>query len=210
MKSLILFLLISTSIACYAQKEIKGVQSGTLGPGKYLVTGTVKVKAGDYLNISPGTTFIHNGNYKWEIYGTFIAKGTKNDSIYFLGKDGSFKQFEKHWGGLRFMKNAPTAVLDYCIINNCYLAYSENYIAGLNVYNGKGLTLTHSRISNCYGWNISSGVAVFNSVAVIDHCKIVNNAVVNHLKGAGIYLKDCEDSQISNSVIAYNHSVGGG
>jgi hypothetical protein len=194
--------------ACFAQQKINGSQYGTLGPGKYIVTSNIKIEAGTSLEIVPGTTFIHNGPYKWEIYGTFTAEGAKNDSIYFLSKDDI--EQNKRWGGLRFLKNAPAAILDYCVVDNCYLEYSDDYIAGVNVTRGKGLTLTHSRVSNCYSWNISSGVSVVNSVAFINHCKIINNAVVNHLKGPGIHLKKCKDSQILNSVIAYNHSVGGG
>ena len=188
----------------FAQQEISGSQSGTLGPGNYTVIGNIQVEDGATLDIVPGTTFSHNGSYKWEIYGTFSAVGAENDSIYFI------RDSNNGWGALRFMNNAPAAVLDYCVVDNCYLEYSDDYIAGINVTGGMGLTLTHSRISNCYSWNYSSGVYVANSVAFIDSCKIYNNVVVNHLKGPGIYLKDCADSQISNSIIAYNHSDGWG
>jgi hypothetical protein len=208
-KTLIILFLISMSVTSYAQKKISGEQSGTLGPGKYIVTGNIKIEAEKCLTIAPGTTFIHeSGNYIWEIYGSFKAIGTQKDSIYFLSKEGV--EQNKHWSGLRFLEGAPAATLDYCVVDNCYLDYSDDYISGVNVSGGKRLTLTHSRISNCYSWNFSSGVYVANSVAFINHCKIINNAVVNHLKGPGIYLKNCKDSQIFNSVIAYNHSVGGG
>lgn len=58
------------------------------------------------------------------------------------------------------MNGAPTAILDYCVVDNCYLEYSDDYIAGVNVNGGMRLTLTHSRVSNCYSWNNSSGVYV--------------------------------------------------
>lgn len=201
---LILLLLMCLPVVCFAQQEISGPQSGTLGPGNYLVVGDIQVETGESLTIVPGTTFIHgSGNYKWEIYGQFTAVGTENDSIYFLSQDG-VGQYQR-WSALRFMDGAPVAVLDYCVVDNCYLSYSNDYVAGVNVNGGLGLTLTHSRVSNCYSWHMCGGVFVKNAANVlIDSCRIVGNHAVNHPKGSGIHLENCGDAQILHSVIAYN------
>ena len=213
----ILLLLMCLPVVCFAQQEISGPQSGTLGPGNYVVVGDIQVESGESLNIVPGTTFLHNGdepNYKWEIHGAFTAVGTENDSIYFLSQDGV--TLYDRWGGLRFMFGAPVAVLDYCVVDNCHLDFDDFYVAGVNVNGGMGLNLTHSRVSNCYGWNISSGVYVINGDVFIDSCQIVGNFVMNYPDGVGIHLENCDDAQILHSVIAYNSgempasSCGGG
>jgi hypothetical protein len=206
-KTLIILLLISMSIASYAQKKISGTQSGTLGPGKYIVTGNIKVEVGKSLTIAPGTTFIHgSGNYIWEINGSFKAVGTLNDSIYFLSKDG-VGQYER-WSGFHFLEGSSTAVFDYCVIDNCFIdadySFSSKYCAAVNVYKGDGLTLTHSRISNHYSTNDGGAVYVNGSFAFIDSCLIVHNYQFNHAKGTGIFLKNSNNSKIMNSVIAYN------
>jgi hypothetical protein len=199
----ILLLLMCIPVVCFAQLEISGPQSGTLGPGDYIVVGDIVVESGTSLTIISGTTFNHDGSYNWEIYGSFNAVGAENDSIYFI-REGFYR-----WGSLRFMSNAPVAVMDYCVVEDCYQEYSENYISAVNVTGGMGLILTHSRVSDCKSMNYASGVYVANSVAYIDSCKILNNGVVNHLKGPGIYLKNCADSYILNSIIAHNYSDGG-
>ena len=198
----ILLLLMYLPIVCFAQQEISGSQSGILGPGIYNVVGNIQVDSGENLTIVSGTTFNHNGNYKWTIYGAFNAVGAENDSIYFICEGSG-------WKGIRFMNDAPAAVLDYCVIDNCDMGLEPNYFAGISVNGGDGLTLTHSRVSNCFSVDTCAGIYVANSVVFLDSCLILNNTVVNHQKGAGIYLKDCADSQILNTVIAYNHSVGG-
>lgn len=198
-----LLLVMSLPVVCFAQQEISGLQSGILGPGDYTVVGDIEVESGTSLTIVSGTTFNHDGNYKWNIYGAFTAAGAENDSIYFICDSNN------GWGGLRFRYAAPVAVLNYCVVDNCHLEYSTVYFAAINVTAGMGLTLTHSRISNNQSDNYSSGVYVVNSVAFIDNCRIINNSVGWYTKGLGIFLKDSADSQILNSVIAYNNSSDG-
>ncbi len=197
-------ILMTLSVICFAQQEISGMQSGILGPGNYLVVGDIQVNAEDSLTILPNTKFVHTGSYKWQIYGGFSAQGTQNDSIYFIG-DGNTM-----WSGLQFSNNPSTIKFDYCVVDSCYLEYSEDILAGINIIGATGVSLKHSRISDCYSWNSGSGVFISNSVALIDGCKMINNVTVNHLKGPGIYLYHCGESSILNSIIAFNHSDGGG
>ena len=86
MKRLVLILLLIITIpwTLAAQTQISGPQSGTLGPGTYIVTGNITVNAGQTLTIAPGTTFLHNGYWYWKIYGTLHAVGTVADSIRWL------------------------------------------------------------------------------------------------------------------------------
>jgi hypothetical protein len=216
-KILIIFFLISISISIFSRtpKKLSGSQSGILGPGKYIVTANIQVEAGKCLTILPGTTFIHeSGNYIWEISGTFKAIGTKKDSIYFLSKKGV--EQKKHWSGLRFLKGAPAATLDYCIVDNVFIKKPANneflkYVAAISMWEAKGITIKHSRISNNYSRsNSGAGIYVKEGFTFIDSCKIVYNYQHDHLKGIGVFLEDSKDSQIMNSVIAYNTNDCGG
>jgi hypothetical protein len=195
-------------VACFAQKKISGTQSGTLGPGKYIVTGNIKIEAGKSLTIAAGTTFIHNsGKYIWEIYGSFKAIGTQKDSIYFLSKEG-VGQYDR-WSGLRFLEGAPAATLDYCVVDNAFVnvdfdSYPFEYLAAVNVWKGTGISIKHCRISNNYSTYYGGGVYVHGGFALIDSCLIVHNYQSNHAKGTGVFLENSNNSKIMNSVIAYN------
>jgi hypothetical protein len=206
-KNILIILLISISMTSYAQKEISGSLSGILGPGKYIVTGTIKVETGKSLTIVPGTTFIHEqGNYSWEIKGLFKAIGTQKDSIYFLSKKGI--EQNQRWGGLHFLEGSLAAILDYCVVANTFIVEfttsTSECFAAVNVCNGNGITIKHSRISNNYGQDSGCGIYVKESIALIDHCRIVHNCQNGSIKGIGIFLEDSNNSKIMNSVIAYN------
>jgi predicted outer membrane repeat protein len=207
-KTLIILFLISMFVASYAQKKISGEQSGILGPGKYIVTGNIKVEMGKSLTIAPGTTFIHgSGNYIWEINGSFKAIGTQNDSIYFLSKEGVDR--ENRWSGLRFLEGSPAATFDYCVVDNAFVDVDFDsdkweYFSAINIWKGKGITIKHSRISNNYSTYYGGGIYVHGCSALIENCSIVYNYQSNHAKGIGIFLENSNNSKIMNSVIAYN------
>ncbi len=201
----LLFLCVVTScVSVCAQQVISGSQSGTLGPGEYLVTGGITVSSGSTLTVKPGTKFFHNGNHTWEISGELRAEGAREDSIYFIRKDA----VEGHrWGGIRFKSGAPASVLDYCVIDYCYMPDYNGPSSSIMV-NSTELTLKHSRVSNAACNNDFGGVYAKSSVILIDSCLIVNNKAVNHPKGMGVFLDNCDNAKILHSVIAFNKSGG--
>lgn len=188
-----------------AQTEISGSQSGTLGPGIYLVIGEISVESGNSLTIAPGTTFLHNGNHKWIISGQLSAEGAEGDSILFVRQD---PVDDHRWGGLRFQTGAPAAILDYCVIDHCYMPDYTGPSASITIIDAQGLTLSNSRISDAYCNNDHGGVCAKNTTIHIDNCLIRNNEALNHPKGVGVFLDNCTDSEILHSVIAYNRSDG--
>ena len=188
-----------------AQTEISGSQSGTLGPGTYLVIGEISVETGNTLTIAPGTIFFHNGNHKWIISGQLTAVGAEGDSILFVRQD---PVVEHRWGGLRFQPGTPAAVLDYCVIDHCYMPDYTGPNASITVNGSQGLTLKHSRVSNGACNNDHGGVYAINTTVIIDSCVIRDNEAVNHPKGVGVFLENCTDSQILYSVIGDNRSDG--
>ncbi|TKJ40123.1 hypothetical protein CEE37_10330 [candidate division LCP-89 bacterium B3_LCP] len=206
-----LFVVLAGAIS-YAQTTISGVQSGTLGPGQYLVVGEVTVGGQDTLTIMPGTEFLHNGNHQWKIYGLFIAEGMENDSISFVRQN----PVENHrWGGLRFQSGASAnSTIDYVIIDNCKNEFNFNYDLGGGIYtDGVPITVTNSRISECDNYWGGGGVYASSANIIIENCIIVDCEAFDDGdeggNGGGIYLYNCGDAQILNNIIARNIATGG-
>lgn len=198
-----LFMLISTGISS-SQPQISGIQTGTLGPGSYIVTGDIIVPAGDSLSILPGTEFDHNGDFIWWIEGKLSALGAPGDSIYFLPL---FNLDEEHWGGLRFQTgSSPDCILDYCVIAYCYRPENPYVGYGAGIYvGGIPLTVLNSRISNCVSYYDGAGIyGDFASGMTIENCIIANNSAIYGCYGGGVYLIYADDVTIKNSIIANN------
>jgi len=206
--TVVLLLISLFPVVCFGQQEISGPQSGTLGPGIYLVVGDIQVEAGETLTIEPGTTFKHaSGNYIWEIHGAFNAIGTISDSIYFVSDDG-VSQLNR-WSGLRFQPDASAAMMNYCVVDNAFVDVdlnAFNYFAALNYWKGEGITIKHCRVSNNYSTYYGGGICISDGYAHIDSCLVVNNYQSNHGDGVGIYILHTDDSYISNSIIAFNET----
>ncbi len=208
LRNLLLTAIYVLAAPLYAQSEISGPQSGTLGPGTYLVVGEISVASGNSLTIAPGTIFLHNGNHKWLISGQFTAEGTAEDSILFVRQNPIN---DHQWGGLHFIDGAPIADLDYCVIDHCLLGFSMDYFASINVYNGgSGLSLRHSRVTNANMYFYGGAVYVNNASVLIDSCLISNNYLANNPRGLSVYLVDCSDAALLNSEFGYNQSSLGG
>jgi predicted outer membrane repeat protein len=90
-----------------------GSLSGTLGPGILHVGCPIQVNAGDSLRLMPGTTFIFDGPYPFDIWGTLLAEGTSQDSIHF--KTDTLSNPDR-WRGLRFHAGSSGSRLSYCSI----------------------------------------------------------------------------------------------
>lgn len=202
---IVLLCVILTGMAAFAQQQISGAQSGTLGPGEYSVTGNITVAAGSSLEIKPGTKFINNAGILWNISGTFKAIGTKDDSICFTAKD---KTPKNGWKGLMFLKSASIALFEYSILEYTHQIFSYDNVAGLTVHGGAGLKMSHSRVSNCHSDNVTSAISCKDAEVYIENCRIVHNLVEAHPDGVGILLENCKDAKILKNIIAYNDGNG--
>ncbi len=164
------FCLFVTGTTVFAQQQISGSQSGTLGPGEYLVTGKITVGSGKTLTIKPGTKFLHNGNHAWEISGDLRADGTPEDSIYFIRKDAVAGH---RWDGIQIKGNSTdSSILDYCIIDNCHTP-TNCYGAGLRLNKGN-IVVKNSSITNCEG-EAGGGICCSGGSSVIENCYIAYN-----------------------------------
>ena len=141
----------------FAQQEISGPQSGILGPGSYLVVGSIQVISGETMTIVPGTEFLHNGHYVWQIYGQLNAEGTEGDSIVFKRQN----PIDDHkWGGIRFMSGASQeSSIDYCIIEYAYNGMIPIGTAGAGIYtDAVDLFISNTRVSHCSAYWDGAGI----------------------------------------------------
>lgn len=196
---------VMTTQQLFAQQTISGSQSGTLSPGEYTVTGNIKVETGKTLTIKPGTKFLHDGKHLWEISGELIAQGAEKDSIYFMRKNSSGS-----WKGIQIKSGAPAATMDYCVVEYANVQNNYDYPSAITVKGGKGLTLTHSRVSHCTAAGYGGAVYVSNTKVLIDHCLVNNNHATGHPQGNGISVKKCVDAKILNSIITGNSNTDNG
>jgi hypothetical protein len=206
-RSLILLLCLGLGGMAFAQPQISGPLNGNLGPGTYLVVGNIQVIAGARLTIAPGTTFLHNGHWIWQINGTLIADGTAADSIKWVRQSPIP---EHRWGGLRFMAGANSTSLDYCLIDNVNNPYSSPALYGGGVYSsGVALSLSHSTITNndCYYGGAGMYLQGLSSL-VVDYCLITDNNAVSGSNGGGIYLLQTNGAVVSHNIIARNSASG--
>jgi len=201
----VLFLLFICASA-FAQPQISGAQSGTLGPGDYIVVGDIRVAAGNTLTIVPGTRFLHNGAWKWEIYGQLNINGAENDSVIFTRQ----QPIEEHkWRGLRFYAGSSIqSTVDYAVIEWCNYPSGAVYY-GLGIYiQNVGISVTNSRVSNCWSYWDGAGIYVTGAAVTIDHCVITDNTAGSGANGGGIVISSANNTSITNSIIARNISTG--
>jgi Right handed beta helix region/Secretion system C-terminal sorting domain len=185
-----------------AQPTISGAQSGTLGPGEYIVIGDLSIDNGSTLTIEPGTTFLFDGSYNFRIPGnsTLIAQGTETDSIKFMPNTG---HGVTQWEHLIFEGTGSEDVLSYCLIT------------GGDQIEGGAIRCLHSSptINNCVlrGNSANDGGAIFcyESSPMIINTVIAENSA---RFGAGIQCRDLSSPTFKNCTITGNTSsdYGGG
>ncbi|MBU1652142.1 right-handed parallel beta-helix repeat-containing protein [bacterium] len=210
MKKVLMISLLCITLASLgmAQEQISGPQSGTLGPGTYLVVGDIQVQAGQTLVVEPGTTFLHNGPWSWYVYGQLNADGTEADSIYFVRQN---PVPEHRWRSIRFETGASAAsTLDYCAIDNCNIpSGSPISMKGGGVYiNGVAMTVSNCRISNCDAYWDGGGIYAQNANVIITNNLIVDNAATSGANGGGIVVYNCTEAMITYNEIARNSATG--
>ena len=191
-----------------SQPQLSGTLSGNLGPGQYLVVGDITVAENTTLTIAPGTTFLHNGHWFWNIYGCMIANGTLADSIKFIRQQ---EIAEHRWGGLRFTMGIPASSLRYCVVDHAYIGSgtSTSYKgAGIFAW-GIDIAIAHCRITfNECIWG-GGGIYAMNDNISIDSCLITDNNAFSNTNGGGIYFYNSFAASVSHCIIARNTSTGG-
>ena len=105
---------------------------------QYRVIGDLEIQEGDTLIIEPGTSVLFMGQYEMEVYGTLLAVGTEQDSIYITS--GAAVKDPTDWKGIEFPYdvNDPTViragVFQYCVISYGGLSQEVIYASASDYY----------------------------------------------------------------------------
>lgn len=124
-----------------AVKVVSGdLQSDDVWSGAVLVTSYIEVPKGVTLTIEPGTVvkFQANRDYKnplkagMEVHGKLVAKGSKDNLIYFTSSDDH--PINGDWHFLRFYEADPSSILSYAVVE-----YGQQ---GVNIWHSN-VTISH-------------------------------------------------------------------
>ncbi len=119
---LALFAISFISTISTAQTVIPGgAVSGVWGlsGSPFLIEGDINIPEDETLSIDPGVEVIFMGDYSVEVFGTILANGTNEDSIYFTTDSGVT------WGGFSYVSNPNVSEFYYCLFEN-----ADNYPGG--------------------------------------------------------------------------------
>jgi len=181
--------------------SLSGALNCTLGPGTYHIIDTIWVNSGDSLILVPPTTFIFDGTYPFNIYGTLFGEGTESDSIVFT----TYQSWPNSWQGLRFSgAGSSESRLSYCLIEKGFATgtWPNGYGGGLFLYECSP-TFAHCTISQSSA--DSSGGALYckQSSATFEYCTLIGNAA---FCGGGVACSG-SSAHFANCIISSN---GGG
>jgi len=185
---------IGVSILC-------GSVSGTLGPGTYHVICDISVAAGDSLRLMPATTFIFDGYYRFEIYGTLLAEGTETDSIVFTTDTNANPD---RWHGLRIYDSTSSGSrLAFCLIENGHATGSllDMYGGGVYCYNSSPTFTNCSFIGNTAA-QYGGGVYCKTSSSSFANCILSDNSA--DLRGGGLYCDSNSPLTLTNCIFSNN------
>lgn len=206
-------------IILFAQTIIPGGDvSGTWTPAEspYQIQDSVKVPAGSTLVIQPGVTVEFVADARFIVYGTLTANGTLTDSIIFT-VGGSATQFS----GIRF-RAGSSGSMSYCRVShgnkNGGADPYDSYGGAILIYGTDNVTISNCVIRNNHAEIGGGGIALYNSAATVQNCKIYNNSVspANPVSayGGGLYVRGnafIENNQVfNNQCTSVGNASGGG
>jgi hypothetical protein len=200
--------------------------SGTVVPGgavngtwtkaesPFAVTGDLFVPSGERLTIEPGAEIKFAGHYGLTVgfQATLTAVGTEQQRIVFTAIDP-----DEGWAGIRFVNTANEDELRHCTIEHARKSSPEG--GGVLDLLGGGVLCTDSdeaapgffvpsspTIEHCviaHNEAVSGGgiAVMYNSEAVIRHCRIVDNSA--EIYAGGLFIWGAFPD-VRNNIIAHN------
>ncbi len=226
---ILLSLLFLLPVCSYGQTDIDypviNDETWTAAGSPYLIKNSIEIQS---LIIEPGVTIAFTGNFEFRVTGTFIAAGTKSDSILFQNDAG----FTGNWGGILIENTAAIDTLRYVRIsqaspagitvqnNATYIEHGQilrNNGDGLISENGNAVLLRTviSENANHGVAVISSGEITLKAVEIVSNGNkgirlnngkaTLENLVISRNTNGGIDLESLQDTlNFGNIVIADN------
>ena len=207
MKKLFTALLVVILISFTTLAQLSGPLSGVIEPGNYTIEGNIWVENGESLTLAPGTVFLFEGEFSFDIQGYLYAVGNETDSIKFINSPGST------WKGIDFnYMSDNSSRLEYCLITGGHApgSWPEYNGGGIYCYDSSP-TITNCTISGNTAEGYGGGIScVYSSSPTISNCTISGNSA--SIEGGGIYCLYSSSPTISNCTISGNSasSDGGG
>ena len=160
----------------------------TMEASPFIVTGNIRVPAGESLVIEPGVQVTFSGGHHLRILGSFSANGALGDSVTFTWTSGGFN------AGFRL--DSLQAASDTARFNHCRIS---NLQAGrILINNASKVVIENSRIYNCTGHGAGL-VYIGNSTHVhIRNNYFHNNATGNSSNGGALYILDSSPVIMNN------------
>ncbi len=194
----IILLMLTLAQASFGQ--LSGPLSGTLGPGIYHVVSTISVNSGDSLRLMPGTTFIFDGPYPFNIYGRLLAEGTASDSIVFTTDPIANPN---RWRGLHFEDAPSGSRLAYCVVEK---GNAPSNFGGGIYCSSSSPTLTNCTISGNWA-SCGGGIYCTSSSPTFTHCMFTANLGSS---GGGVFCNDYSLATFTHCMFTGNSVESGG
>jgi len=173
---------------------IVGAINGKLIPEKspYIVMEDIGIVDDDSLVIEPGVIIKFEKEKKFIINGYLYAKGTENDSIYFISNESIPKV--EDWGGIIFYYPTDGSILDYTCIK--YAGSRINNRSTPAIIADGDIIISNSKITKNIGAILISG-----------NVNSISNNSISHNRGYAILTSMLADANITYNEI-YNNSTG--
>ena len=203
-------ILVIVLVLCLVQVsfgQLSGPLSGVYGPGTYHIVGDILVLSGDLVQLTPGTTFLFDGPYRFHIEGTLAAVGSDANRIIFTATDPQ----QTYWRGLRFINPTSSgSQLKWCEIEYGSAEGTSPHNNGGGVYcEWSSPSFDRCIIRNNQADAYGGGVYVYGSTVspTFESCHIHSNW--GALGGGGVACDSCGGT-FTNCFIYDNRSNDGG
>ena len=176
MKRLFFIVFLFSAMLLADTTNVSGNVSGswTTSNSPYIVTNNLVLQPLDTLTINAGVEIRFDGNYRFDIFGTFLAVGTEADSITFTRNSST------NWMSLNFADDADdNSQMQYCIVEYGSESGYDPYWGVINL-NASSPTISNCRISDCSG----DGIYLHYSDGV------VSNNLITDISSEGIKLNE--------------------
>lgn len=235
------FLVVCLALFQFAQAQTTiqgGIVSGlwTKSASPYIIRGSLLIPNDSTLTIEPGVVVDFRGQFKLNIQGRLVAKGTAGDSIYFTTSVPQpaippivpDPNDSSHWTGIELIVVANTndsTKMEYCVIefvrgknfgSSPALSvdnYSKLLVANCRFsrngdgYNGTTIYLYNGASPHIVNSTISYNRATGITADYGSYAYIAGNRIVNN-SGGGLRLVNC-GARVINNLIANNTMPGG-